>query len=208
MPNWTFNHITTNNPEIIPMFINEKGNFDFNKLTPMPDGLNIEDSSMKDYAIAYFVTERLTVPYTETNLSELVSNSFCKDWAGEVIDRLKNRNLKGTFYPEDMLYEMGKQYMYNHENYGSFTWYDWARDNWGTKWNACDTYYDANLPTVVEFNTAWSAPVPIFEKMCAMFPESEILFNCDFEEGYYVEYANDDGKLEIIYECDINGEDE
>lgn len=141
-------------------------------------------------------------------MSTLISNSFSKDWAGEVIDRLKNRDLKGTFYPEDMLYEMGKQYMYNHENYGSFTWYDWARDNWGTKWNACDTYYDANIPTAVEFNTAWCAPVPIFEKMCAMFPESVISFCCEYEEGYYVEYANYNGELETTYEYDTNDEDE
>lgn len=32
MPNWTVNHITTNNPEIIPTFINKEGNFDFNKM--------------------------------------------------------------------------------------------------------------------------------------------------------------------------------
>lgn len=208
MPNWTFNHITTNNPEIILTFINEEGNFDFNKLAPMPDSLNIEDSSMKDMAIAYFITERLTIPHTETNLSALISNRFSKDWAGEIIDRLKTRNWKDTYYPKGQLYEMGKQYMFNYEHYGCFTWYDWCNRNWNTKWNACDTYYDTNNPTEVEFNTAWDAPEPIFAKMCAMFPESEILFDCEFEDGYYVEYANSDGILEKIYECSTNNEDE
>lgn len=47
-------------------------------------------------------------------------------------------------------------------------WYDWNRENWGTKWNAA---YGEIRPskqgdsTVLFFETAWSLPLPILEKI-------------------------------------------
>jgi Ferredoxin-like domain in Api92-like protein len=51
-------------------------------------------------------------------------------------------------------------------------WYNWACEHWGTKWNAThfwverdeDGHYDCG------FDTAWSPPVPIWEKLGEMFP--------------------------------------
>lgn len=207
MPNWTINCITTDNPEIIPTFINEGVGFDFNKLIPMPESLNIEDGSITHEAIAYFITERLSIPYTETNLNNLLSNMFDKNWAATVVERLKKRKWnKG--YSKKKLYEMGKQYMFNYEHYGCFTWYQWRNKYWNTKWNACETYYDKDNPTEVTFDTAWDAPEPIFEKMCAMFPDSEINFNCEYEEGYVEEYENDNGILVKTNEYRIDEDEE
>ena len=47
-------------------------------------------------------------------------------------------------------------------------WYDWNRENWGTKWNAA---YGEIRPskqgdsTVLFFDTAWGLPLPILEKI-------------------------------------------
>ena len=54
----------------------------------------------------------------------------------------------------------------------SATALDWASEHWGTKWNAThsgsmrdeDGHYDCG------FDTAWSPPVPIWEKLGEMFP--------------------------------------
>ncbi|MEC0233568.1 hypothetical protein P4H71_04260 [Paenibacillus kribbensis] len=47
-------------------------------------------------------------------------------------------------------------------------WYQWSLDNWGTKWNAYDIYITEN---VIRFDTAWSAPGPIFQALYNRFPD-------------------------------------
>lgn len=45
---------------------------------------------------------------------------------------------------------------------GNYSWYDWNRSFWGTKWNAYDTVVDE--PTF-QFETAWNAPFPVIDKI-------------------------------------------
>jgi len=51
-------------------------------------------------------------------------------------------------------------------------WYEWACKHWGTKWNASDFYVSIDERERFEcrFDTAWSPPVPIWEKMGSLFP--------------------------------------
>lgn len=64
-----------------------------------------------------------------------------------------------------------------------FNWYDWNIDNWGTKWNACDT--DVVDDDTVTFNTAWAAPTPIFEALAKKYPEKSIRVESEYEDGDY-----------------------
>lgn len=41
--------------------------------------------------------------------------------------------------PDDIL-KLGKTAVTNFINYGSTGWYDWAIENWGTKWNSYDPW--------------------------------------------------------------------
>ena len=145
-----------------------RGSVDFNRIIPMPESLDIESGSTTDIAIAYYVTERLTIPHTSTGLSKLISGCFSDNWAEEVCRRLKERVKRESQENLDKLYEMGKQYIFNIKNYGFSTWYDWRRVAWGTKWNSYDGYAENNI---VEFSTAWSAPQPIIVKLAEMFPD-------------------------------------
>lgn len=68
---------------------------------------------------------------------------------------------------------------------GKMCWYGWNVRNWGTKWNG----YDMVGPTEVvgrfwmlQFDTAWSHPLPVIEALSAKFPQDEI----------WVEYADED----------------
>jgi hypothetical protein len=55
---------------------------------------------------------------------------------------------------------------------GFSNWYDWSITNWGTKWNSSDFDVRAEEPGRYEFTfySAWSPPIPVFEKMGKMFP--------------------------------------
>ena len=55
--------------------------------------------------------------------------------------------------------------------YGETTWYEWRCANWGTKWNAYDQTGGDGWLT---FETAWSAPHPVIDKLAEMFPQVKI----------------------------------
>lgn len=80
--------------------------------------------------------------------------------------------------------------------YGYKSWYEWCVKNWGTKWNA----YNINqYDNIIEFQTAWSPPHPIVERLSILFPEVE--FNhkwADEDTGYNCgEYHYSDRELQI-----------
>lgn len=205
MPNWVQNEIIFENAsdEKVAALIRElkaatesnERAFDFNKIIPMPESLNIESGSSTDRAIAYYVTERLTIPVEQTGLKYLVRNSFSDDWAAEVVSRIKKDIDEGVTKDWDKIYEAGKQYMYNREHYGCYTWYEWCRRNWGTKWNACEPIWSLDNGILV-FQTAWSAPFPVIEALAQKYPDLEfthrwadenIGYNCGqmwYSDGY------------------------
>ena len=59
-------------------------------------------------------------------------------------------------------------------------WYDWATKYWGTKWNGydADVLHEGDSILAVRFDTAWSAPTPIFDALKAQ----------GFEVNAYSEY--------------------
>jgi hypothetical protein len=45
------------------------------------------------------------------------------------------------------------------------TWYEWQRENWGCKWDACEASVDVSEKEVcVNFDTPWGPPVAWMEK--------------------------------------------
>ena len=70
-------------------------------------------------------------------------------------------------------------------------WYHWCIENWGTKWDACDKSvdYEDDEILALTFNTAWSPPEGIVEKLRERYPE--LSFSCFYDEpgmesaGYY-----------------------
>lgn len=209
MPNWTENHITTSNHEIFSKFINANDNFDFNLFDPLPEILDLPVGDYENQAIIYYVTDKLTNPYEDTKYAELLSDILNVEHAKRVEKELKETIVEKTVYEKHELYGCGVQYIYNREHFGHTEWYGWCREHWGTKGNACNTDYDKENPTEISFDTAWTPPVPIFEKLCAMFPKDKIEFHCEYEEGLVTEYINDGGKLKLTnsYEVDFD-EDE
>jgi len=70
-------------------------------------------------------------------------------------------------------------------------WYDWRLEHWGTKWdiyNATCERMDANT-LVLNFYTAWSPPMPVYEKLTDMGFEVTARY-LDEGWGYIGEYVD------------------
>ncbi|WGT32136.1 hypothetical protein [Pseudomonas atacamensis] len=58
---------------------------------------------------------------------------------------------------------------------------DFARDVWGTKWNAYDQVIELDAGEL-SFDTAWSCPIPVLTELSRLHPDDEIV----------VRYADED----------------
>jgi len=58
------------------------------------------------------------------------------------------------------------------EETGFLNWYDWSVENWGTKWNSYEFNWVEQRPEklVFTFETAWSTPEPVLQKLVRMYP--------------------------------------
>ena len=135
------------------------GSVDFGKLIPMPEALNIEAGSrtndgLKAYNdfIAVYALGRDPNTLDLLNIPAESEEAFLRQRTD--IDRT--------------VWELGRAAFQNQQRYGAATWYSWCVRNWGTKWNAYD--FSGNERSLV-FNTAWSAPHPVLQKLSELYPE-------------------------------------
>ena len=132
--------------------------FDFNKIAPMPEELNISSCSSGEWGMRYIILK------SDKNYFLLT------DEDRNFIKQFENRSEEDI---KDSL-EYGKKYLHNLSKYGHKTWYDWCSDpsNWNTKWNSCDSEcsrIDDN-EVMFTFSTAWSFCHPIVKKLSELFP--------------------------------------
>lgn len=183
MPNHVKNIVKMNGITNMPLFREEDGQkcFDFNKVIPMPESLNIESGSMTDESIMYYLTERCTIPVRclkpdkKDLVKKLIQNSFSKGeflWAEEIFRRVMEKTYEEPESKKAKIYEAGRTYISNYQKYGATTWYDWCCTNWGTKWNAYSNKQEDE--DTISFETAWSNPEPVMLKLSEMYPEAVI----------------------------------
>ena len=200
MPNWVKNIVTfdgeQNEIERLLDFIkrdkdedadeNEygRGTIDFNKVIPMPKDLNIPESSKTSDAIDIYLTainpetRDFGVKKTSKNYFQHIINIIPMKYFGcyktalteEEVEKITSNSFNGTFKE---LFALGKKAITNLKKYGALTWYGWCLKYWDTKWNACDSI--STNSNTIEFNTAWSAPRNVIEKIAEMFPSVEII---------------------------------
>lgn len=96
-----------------------------------------------------------------------------------------SNTVSGSLSGDEQIELLKKQAM-NEEKYGYPTWYEFALENWGTKWNAYDVIVDEDF---IQFDTAWATPEPIIAKLSEMLPRATIT----------VAFADED----IGYNCGI-----
>lgn len=61
-----------------------------------------------------------------------------------------------------------------------FNWYKWCNRYWGTKWNACEPFWDNNTLYLM---TAWDCPVPVFEALAKKY--RELMFKVVYADEDY-----------------------
>lgn len=184
--------------KIISINEQEEEYVDFNKIIPMPKTLNItsggNDRGAMQYALLKMDTSQLkqTIEKLKGTSTSFYGNYFekiysCKKYTLEELEKVakefeeklnsgKQDRFNEVDYKElgvNNLEDLGNVYINNILQYGADSWYDWCCENWGTKWNASDTYIiDDNE---IEFSTAWSCPVNIFKELSKQFSGVEIV---------------------------------
>ena len=74
------------------------------------------------------------------------------------------------------------------KKYGDNNWYDWATNNWGTKWDIDEKDIEVqsldDRELQYSFETAWAPPVPVYEHLVNKFPKLliEWSYQDEFEE--------------------------
>jgi hypothetical protein len=165
--------------------------FDFNKLIPMPAELRDEtDDNGVAYTIYYGDAEPMLELYwaKKENITTLKQ---LKDYLES-----KDPDLRAT----------ADRWKTNMENYGVGGWYDWSCQNWGTKWNACEAeiWENPEGSLHVAFDTAWSFPSPVMEKLVAKFPM--LIFQGSAVEPSFEIFLGFDGRDGKLTTEDISDE--
>lgn len=232
MPNYVKNELKIHNKsmtEIKELFCSTDDNgellFDFEKIIPRPKSLNVISGYLEKPA------QDLFNKYAEDKflaMNELKAKAFmethkkCNIYKREFTYNFLSVDLFPEYLQEEivkelasedemfsarlqllLIWHMGKIYADNIQKYGCTTWYDWCVNNWGTKWNACNTYIN-ECEDCIEFETAWSAPIPIYQKMAEIHPDLDFSVRWADEDiganaGFVEHTGETDGDFQYSY---------
>ena len=103
------------------------------------------------------------------------------DWANTP---LTSSDVQGIVYDRGKVGELpvitkqtyGDSYRFKSTNQVDDRWYDWRIQNWDTKWDCYDVSIDDDDPEQLEvsFNTAWSPPEAICNKIREDYPDVSV----------------------------------
>lgn len=204
MPNWVIQQLVFKGEQseldkIEEYVKSEKRRFDFNKVIPRPEEY--------DHTVSGTNTEfglwllGLTVPDQVFDLKlPPAPDSAQFEYAKVLADRIQKRKYpKPTKQPSFETKEQALIWFEENnpeliasarlskeclDKYGYSDWYSWSIEKWGTKWNLPSTEDDEITITkepgslIYRFETAWSCPLPVIEKIVADFP------TCTLEHTY------------------------
>ncbi len=150
MPNHVTNKIEITSPNAMEAVAFMKGDerpFDFGKIIPMPDSLNIGSGSITDFALAYALANG-----EKSELSQDQIEKYYEDgWFDSKSETAKRDLARAYGYvgesqeKREELLKLGQTVISNVDTYGHKTWYEWSNENWGTKWNAYDISVSENV---------------------------------------------------------------
>lgn len=238
MPNWTVNYITCKKETASKLLTD--GKMDFNRFRPRPKEYDRTSSgsvqkmllelyflqhgskrdarrNMKKHGITWFFYASKKGMKKSGMIKELkkdLNNSFIK---GKYYDRIMD-----SYGPDgkEIARVTAEDYIRLFNRYGALDWYEWNCRNWGTKWNACDTFVQETEDGMAEirFDTAWCVPYPILTDICRMFPDEPIRFEHFSDESllraenrngiltetgeFCLDYIDRDGEPDYVwYDC-------
>jgi hypothetical protein len=191
MPNWVFNTLTIQGPKEQVDSIKDRLNKPYKK---MHDNWNMQTREMEvtetTYSNPVFAFHNV-VNHTDQNISD-------------------EEYLKQPPHTKSSLDNMSEWHKEIEEiSKVSNDWYNWNIRNWGTKWDVAvhdgDEYPETVLHEhksegedqwlVYGFNTAWSPPMPVIEKLSALVPNCVVTLSYEEEQGWGGEIEFVNGKM-------------
>ena len=186
MPNWSTNHTVfignTATLDLIEKTVSD-GEFDFDQLRPRPEVYNVYSTPVRTVSNEEF-TKKYGFDAPET-IADLIK-----------IHKLRNANLKDGEYEKQFSEIPESVHRLIQETHTYDDWYDWCVANWGTKWTGCNVHVERHLPNLltVDYDTAWSAPMPLFSYLEEQYPDLQII------NGSILEDFSDE--VEVTNGCD------
>ena len=182
----------------------EKLTVDFNKQLPMPESLKVTCGSSNKYDIYTYLSNKgektvaqILTENNEKDLKEMLGFSFSS--VTEMLNQMASEFLDMAKDDISKSYDAGKQLVNNYTEHGATTWFDWRCQNWGTKWNACNTEItDKGDDVVLRFNTAWDPPIGVLGELSKHIDFVDIARG---EEGELDILEGKNGKFQRIPEC-------
>ena len=160
--------------------------FDFNTIKPMPKRLHLIEGSLTNTAIKCAL---LKMPIERRNyfldimkkhlgfLDDMDHKKMKEAEEKFLKDKVENNyaNIDYEGLGIETLEDLGIAYLNNIVDYGYPTWYDWSIENWGTKWNAYESFIKEGKSYLkFYFQTAWSTPMPIFDELSVLLSDKNI----------------------------------
>lgn len=187
MPNHVTHHVTATGPAAdIDAFCarcfspDERGTMrvDFNAVIPMPPGLGVAHTSdaMLGYAV-FHGPDSSSRMYDDLCLNYWIEMPWLEANTREEAQAWVRANRPGAE-------QAGAAIKVNIDRFGFASWYGWAIEKWGTKWNGYSYRPESREPGRVSFwfATAWSPPRPVFQVWASLFPL--VRFEVDsYDEG-------------------------
>lgn len=172
----------------------EKGEaiqMDFNKIKPMPEGMDTQvHSGIKTWVEICtgqidFTPLFRGLPASASELFKsgnygILANSLNASTAMEHITGKREGNLK-DFSEED--FNAFIQCLKNYRSHGATSWYEWSIANWGTEWNAYGQDDKRNTEDTIHFETAWSSPIALMAELSKLYPECTLQFDYADEDS-------------------------
>lgn len=122
---------------------------------------------------------------------QFILNNFTKEIKDEVyplnlifdFNKITPEPKTETECPDD--YKVNKDSCISvYEDRPWFDWYKWHMRYWNTKWNCYDGYISVNTSAITfVFNTAWSAPYPIYEQLAKKYKFNFEVYYADEDWG-------------------------
>lgn len=158
--------------EVIEYVKSDQTPFDFNRIIPMPEDLDICEGS----------EGTLGVDVLRDDCAKYLDYPWVKEMGITTIEDFKA--YVETHRPDAL--QVARQYLSNEAKYDHRTWKTWRNHNWGTKSNAFMVSEPEFAPrhAVIYFETAWSPAVPVIARLSEMFPRIEFTLRY-FDDGFF-----------------------
>jgi hypothetical protein len=144
----------------------ENGAIDFNRIIPMPELLRNTASGSR-FVDGKQVTSYYTARVARSEIEMLEGQENKGIYQGQLVS-VAPWSTEGDEITIERMFSQAEQEEL--ETLGASNWYDWAVENWDTKWNAGEITEDAGC---IEFSTAWAKPLPIFLRLSQLLPDIE-----------------------------------